>query len=84
MNKYIVIVNNGLYYDNILQKNIFSREELEKSFIGWSKGNEMVDEEGDKISIDGLIYNGKREIWTESMVERGDDWVEVEICEIKE
>jgi hypothetical protein len=83
MNKYIIIVNNGLYYDNVLQKNIFSREELEKSFIVWSKGNEMVDEEGDKISIDDLIES-KREVWTESMVERGDDWVEVEICEIKE
>ena len=83
MKKYIVVVNNGIYYDYMMKKNVFNREELELSFKNWSEGEDMIDEDDNVVSIDDLM-NERREIYNESMVERGDEFVEIEICEVME
>ena len=83
MKKFIILVNSGLYNSSV---NVFSREELEEVFDEWSGGDVMIDEDGEEVSVDDLIELGsmgeKVNIVNESMVEMGDEWVELSVVEL--
>jgi hypothetical protein len=83
MKKFIILVNSGLYNSSV---NVFSREELEEVFDEWSGGDVMIDEDGEEVSVDDLIELGsmgeKVNIVNESMVEIGDEWVELSVVEL--
>lgn len=82
MKKYVISINDGLYYDS---KNVFSRDELDEVFKEWSRGSKMVDVDGDVVSVDDLIdYGSVVEIYNKNMVERGDDYVSVGVYELDE
>ena len=84
MNKYVILVNGGLYGGGW----VFDREELDGVFEEWSEGEVMMSEDGEEISIDDLIgYGGDGErvnIVNESMVEMSDvgGWVEVSVVKL--
>ena len=84
MNKYVILVNGGLYGGGY----VFDREELDGVFEEWSEGEVMMSEDGEEISIDDLIgYGGDGErvnIVNESMVEMSDvgGWVEVSVVKL--
>ncbi len=83
MSKFIVLVNSGVYNDS---GNVFDREGLEKLFEEWSEGEVLMSDEGEEVSIDELIEMGsmgeKINIVNESMVEMGDEWVELSVVEL--
>ncbi len=83
MKKFVILVNSGLYNSSV---NVFSREELEEVFDEWSGGDVMIDEDGEEVSVDDLIELGsmgeKVNIVNESMVEIGDEWVELSVVEL--
>ena len=83
MKKYVILVNGGLYGGG----KVFDREGVEKVISEWSGNKELIDEDEKVVSIDELIEMGsmgeKKEIWNEEMVEMGDDYVELSICELK-
>ena len=82
MKKYVILVNGGVYGGG----EVFDREGVERVISEWSGGKELIDEDEEVISIDELIEVGsmgeKKLIWNEEMVEMGDDWVELSICEL--
>ena len=82
MNKYVILVNGGLYGGGY----VFDRDELDDVFEEWSENQVMMSEDGEEISIDDLIgYGGDGErvnIVNESMVEMGDEWVEVSVVKL--
>jgi hypothetical protein len=88
MKKYVIIVNDGLYNDYDIKKNVFNREELDSVFKEWSGGEDIVDSGGEVYNVDDLIEYGsigeKVEIYNENMVERGDDFVSVGVVELNE
>ena len=83
MSKFIVLVNSGVYNDS---GNVFDREGLEKLFEEWSEGEVLMSDEGEEVSIYELIEVGimgeRINIVNESMVEMGDDYVEVSVVEL--
>jgi hypothetical protein len=82
MKNFVILVNGGLYGGG----DVFSREELDSVFEEWNGGEVMLDEDDEEVSIDGLIELGemgeKVNIYNESMVERGDEWVEVSVVRL--
>jgi hypothetical protein len=85
VNKFVILVNGGLYNGNSV--NVFSRKELEEVFEEWGGGEVMLDEEGEEVSVDDLIELGsmgeKVNIVNESMVEVGDEWVELSVVKLE-
>lgn len=93
MDKYIILVNNGVYnsyaFDSVIGRsgNVFSREEVDLIFDSWTGGTQMTDEDEEEVyTVDDLIELGsmgeKAQIWNENMVEMGDDWVDVSIVKL--
>jgi hypothetical protein len=80
--KFVILVNGGLYGGG----NVFSREELDGVFEEWNKGEVMLDEDEFGVSVSDLIEVGsigeKINIVNESMVEVGDEWVEVSVVKL--
>ncbi len=85
MTKYVILCNNGVFVGTN-DKNVFTREELDVEFGRWNNDTEMLDEEGEVVTIDNLIdlgNSGERvDIYNEDMVEMGDDFVSVSIVEL--
>lgn len=96
MEKYIILVNSGVYNSSAIDKsdvigrsaNVFSREEVDLIFNDWTGGEVMVDEDGEEVSIDDLIEVGdcgeRLSVVNEEMVEMSDmgGWVEVSILKL--
>lgn len=82
MSKYVVLVNGGLYEGG----KVFDREGVDKLFVEWSDGKELVNEDDEVVSVDRLIEWGsmgeREKLINEEMCERGDDYVEVSVCEL--
>ena len=82
MSKYVILVNGGLYGGG----DVFSREELDSHFEGWNDCEVMWSEDGEEVSVDDLIELGemgeKVNIVNESMVEMGDEWVELSVVKL--
>ena len=78
-NMFIIIVNGGLYgcekYNN--------REEVKKELLEWSCGEEIEDEDDDIISVDDIIDGGMMDVYNSNMVEMGDDFISINVVEIK-
>ena len=83
MTKFVILVNSGLFNSG---GNVFNRDELEKVFEEWNGGGVMMCEEGEEVSINDLIELGSMgervNIVNESMVEMGEEWVELSIVEL--
>ena len=83
MNKYVILVNSGLYGGG----HVFSREELDNVFEEWTGGEVMMSEDDEEVSIDDLIGYGadgeKVNIVNESMIEMGEEWVEVSVVKLQ-
>jgi hypothetical protein len=84
MEKFVVLVNDGLYGGG----KVFSRKELDELFEEWSGGEVMLDEDEFEVSVNDLIEIGsigeKISIVNESMVEMGDELVEISIVKLIE
>ena len=85
---FVIIVNGGLFCENLCdEKNVFNREELEKLFDKWSKGNDLVDEEDNVYEVDDLIEVGECgesvDLVNEEMCEMGDDCVSVSVVKLE-
>jgi len=80
--KYVILVNDGL----IDGGKVFDYKGLEDKFNEWSDGEKLIDDMGDVVSVDDLIELGgfgeKSSIINESMLEMGDDEVEVSVVEL--
>lgn len=85
MKKFKVKVNGGVYYgDN--GKSVFDEEELKVELVKWNGGKNEFKLEDEVVDVVGLIDVcgwGKVEVYEESMVEMGDDYVELGLVEIK-
>ena len=82
MNKYVILVNGGLYGGGY----VFDRDELDDVFEEWSENQVMMSDDEEEVDIDYLIGMGEMGesvcIVNESMVERGDEWVEVSVVKL--
>jgi hypothetical protein len=82
MKNFVILVNSGLYGGG----DVFSREELDSVFEEWSGGEEMMSDDEEEVDIDYLIGMGEMGesvcIVNESMVEVGDEWVEVSVVKL--
>jgi hypothetical protein len=82
--KYIISVNDGVLNEG--GKNVFSREEVDVVFENWNGGEVMMDWGKEEYSVDDLIEYGsvgeKVEIYNESMVEMGDEFVSVSVIKL--
>jgi hypothetical protein len=82
MNKFVVLVNGGLYEGG----KVFDRKGVDELFVEWSEGKELIDDEGEVVSVDELIECGgmgeRKMIVNEEMCEMGDDYVEVSVCRL--
>jgi len=80
---YIIIVNGGVYEGKYFE----SEGEVKEVLNEWSGGEEMKDEEDEVVSFEDLLESGRYgesvEIWNESMVEMGDEFVNVSVVELK-
>jgi len=80
---YIIIVNGGVYEGKYFE----NEGEVKEVLNEWSGGEEMKDEEDEVVSFEDLLESGRYgesvEIWNESMVEMGDEFVNVSVVELK-
>jgi hypothetical protein len=83
--KYVIGVNSGLYEGG---KVFNGKEKVEKKLMEWSGGKDIVNEDGEVVSVDMLIDSGgcgyKEKIMNECMCEMGDDYMELSVYELKE
>lgn len=88
MDKYIILVNGGVYYDDGGKRSVFSREEVEREIKEWSESKVLIDEDGEEVSIDNLVEAGdcgeRINVVNEEMVAMSDvgGWVEVSIMKL--
>lgn len=85
MDKFTILCNGGVFVGTN-DKNAFTREELDVEFAHWSNNTEMVDEDGEVVTIDDLICMGdcgqQYDIYNKNMAEMGDDFVSVSVVEL--
>ena len=79
---FVIILNDGLYNDNVMKKNIFNMDEIEGIFEKWSGNEEMKDDMGNIVNVVDLLEE-KKEVYNINMVEMGDNYIEVGIRKIE-
>jgi len=81
MSKYIILLNGGCFY-NKDYKNMFSMKELEVEINKWSNGEDLLNEENEVLEIEDLIDCEGIKLFVDSMVEMGDDYIEINIIKL--
>lgn len=84
--KYVLLINDGLYHADG-GKNMATLKEWREELIKWNGGSETFTHEDGECDVDELINMlkiGCVELYNQSMVERGDDYVECELVKLSE
>lgn len=78
MDKYVIVVNGGLYVKDD-RSNVFNGlDEVKKEIVEWSRGERLEDEDGEEILFEDLL-NDVKEVWCVYMCEMGDEFVSVSV-----